>query len=50
MAPRFFEPDEDAPADAAPRPTGYDREIRRILEPLSFPGTPEEAPGTQAAP
>ena len=50
MAPRFFEPDEDAPADPAPRSTGYDREIRRILETLSFPGTPEEAPGTQASP
>lgn len=34
-APIFFKPDADAPADAEPRPTGYDREIRHILETLT---------------
>lgn len=40
-APRFFEPDADDDADAAPRPTGYDREIRRILETLSIDSVSE---------
>ena len=40
-APRFFEPDADDDPDAAPRPTGYDREIRRILETLTIDDTAE---------
>lgn len=34
-APRFHEPDDDAPSDAPRRPTHYDREIRHILETLT---------------
>ncbi len=53
-APRFFEPAADDAPDAAPRPTGYDLEIRRILESLGinndWTAPPPGSPASQTAP
>ncbi|MBR4190478.1 MAG: hypothetical protein IKQ55_11020 [Kiritimatiellae bacterium] len=35
-APRFYDADDNVPASTTPRPTGYDLELRRILETLEI--------------
>lgn len=52
-APRFFEPAADDDPDAPPRPTGYDLEIRHILETLElddeWTAPPPGSPTSQTA-